>query len=619
MNSKVCGSVRRLHLVGACLVLAVILPSATAAAGIPFRGVVLDSSGRLLEQVDIFLFDEQVGNSPVAVRLTDGEGRFDLGGVLPGLYRLAAVKAGYRLYIGRVDTLFERSVQVILQPMPGEGETGSEIIPGNASWSLRLPRRSLLRETGAGGLAPRSGTAGNGNDPSVAGRRLLAGEFAHSFEARSLSGDDERLVDAYGLNTSLRTSGSITERARFSLEGRRRSMERIGGGEFGTGERAEMSAGLQVDAGVDDRIDVQAFFGSREPAVAGTGPPVLLWGYNVLWDRILDGASRMAVRMDYRDRSAGGATAALSDPVVGQRVVLGGEYETMVSRGHRVTTGLTANLSSGPLSLPGLDGWGVRIHSEDAWSVTPPFTLIYGMEYRHREGYQASDRLRPRIGAAWTGSAFALQLVTDYHMSATPGGLLGYRAELEIPLPAGFRFLGEVAGDPMAAGWPDTGSGLDGVLVRSYGDLAYERRSAALIRDAAAGRVALTWSDGDLNGLLGSAPDLEAPFLVWAEGTVSFENLELALWFPASGTELTLGVQETTSTEGEKEPVRDQRSHLYSIQFHQDLYRPERGAAWRLAVSLIAEDWSAAPGESEADLERIDRYSLLNAGVSVIF
>ncbi len=619
MNSKVYDSVRRLHLVAVCLVLAALLPSATPAAGVPFQGVVLDSSGRLLDQVEIFLFYEQVGSTPVAFRLSDGEGRFDLDGLLPGLYRLAAVKAGYRLYIGRVDTLFERSIRVILQPMPGEEEAGSEIIPGNASWSLRLPRRSLLRETGAGSLAPRPGTAGSGNQHSVAGGRLLAGEFAHSFEARLLSGDDERLVDAYGLNTSLRTAGSITERARFSLEGRRRSMERIGGGEFGTGERAEMNAGLQVDAGLDHRIDVHAFFGSRESAVAGTAPPVLLWGYNARWDRILDGASRMAVRMDYRDRSDEGAAAALSDPVVGQRVVLGGEYETMASRGHRVTTGLTADLSSGPPSLPGLDGWGVRVQSEDAWSVTPFFTLIYGMEYRHREGYQASDILRPRIGAAWTGSVFALQLVTDYHLSATPGGLLGYRAELEIPLPAGFRFLGEVAGDPMVAGWHDTGSGLDGVLARSYGDLAYERRSAALIRDAAAGRVALTWSDGDLNGLLGTAPDLEAPFLVWAEGAVRFENLELALWFPASGTELTLGVQETTSTEGEEEPVRDQRNHLYSIQLHQDLYRPERGAAWRLAVALIAEDRSASPGDSEADLEQINRYSLLNAGVSVIF
>jgi hypothetical protein len=619
MISRACGKVRRLYLVEVCLVLAVLLPSVTPAAGMPCSGVVRDTSGQFLEQVEIFLFEEQAGGPPVAVRITDREGGFDLGGILPGPYRLAAVKTGYRLYIGQVNTLFERSVRVILQPIPGEGEAGSEIIPGNASWSLRLPRRSLLRETGAVELLPRSGAVGAGTDPSVAGGLLLAGEFAQSFEARVFPGDDEKLVDAYGLNTSLRTTGAITERARFSLEGRRRSMDRTGSSDFGSSERAEVSAGLQLDAGVDDRIDVQAFFGSRESAVADSGPAVLLWGYNARWDRQLDGTSRMAVRMDYRDRSAADGTSALSDPVVGQRVVLGGEYETKAARDHRVTADITANLSRGPFSMPGLDGWDVRIRSGDAWSVTAPFTLIYGLEYRHREGYQASAILRPRIGAAWTGNAFALRVVTDYHQSWTPGGPLGYRAELEIPLPEGFLLTGEVARDPMAASLQEAGSGLDGLLVRSYGDLAYEGRSATLVRDGAASRVALTWSDGDLTGLLGTAPDLEAPLLLWAEGTVRFENLELALWFPATGTELTLGMVETTSTPGEEEPVQVRQSNLYSIQLHQDLYRPERGAAWRLAVALIAEDRTATPGESEAELERISRYSMLNAGVSVVF
>ncbi len=618
MISKGCCKICRLHLV-ACFVLAALLPSVTPAAGMPFCGVVRDTSGRLLEQVEIFLFEEQAGSAPVAVRITDREGGFDLGGFLPGPYRLAAVKAGYRLYIGRVDTLFERSIQIILQPMPGEGEAGSEIIPGNASWSLRLPRRSLLRETGAGGLLSRSGAAGTGTDPSVAGGLLLAGEFIHSVEARSVPGDDEKLVDAYGLNTSLRTTGSITERARFSLEGRRRSMDRTGGSDFGSGERVEVSAGLQLDAGVDDRIDIRTFFGSRESAAADAGPAVLLWGYNARWDRQLDGTSRMAVRMDYRDRSAADGTSALSDPVVGQRVVLGGEYETMAVRDHRVTADITADVSQGPFSMSGLDGWGVRIRSEDAWSVTAPFTLIYGLEYRHREGYQASEILRPRIGAAWAGNAFALRLVTDYHRSGTADGPLGYRAELELPLPKGFLLTGEVARDPMAASLQEAGSGLDGILVRSYGDLAYERRSAALVRDGAAGRVALTWSDGDLTGLLGTAPDLEAPLLLWAEGTVRFENLELALWFPTTGTELTLGMLETISTLGEEEPVQDRQNNLYSIQLHQDLYRPERGAAWRLVVALIAEDRITTPGETEAELERISRYSMLNAGVSVVF
>ena len=89
--------------------------------------------------------------------------------------------------------------------------------------------------------------------------------------------------------------------------------------------------------------------------------------------------------------------------------------------------------------------------------------------------------------------------------------------------------------------------------------------------------------------------------------------------FPSTGTELTLGVRETTSNQGERETVQDLQNSRYSIHLKQDLYRPSRGAAWRLAVALIAQNQTATSRSPEAAPEQYSRNSMLNAGVSVVF
>jgi hypothetical protein len=605
----------------ASLLLALALPSTLAAAGTSFGGIVRDSSGRLLEQVEIFLFDEPVGSPPLTERLSDEEGRFDLGELVPGAYRLAAVKEGYRLYLGRVDTLMQRSIQVILQPMPGKGEAGTEIVPGNASWSLRLPRRSLLRETGAEVLAPGRLDAEALEPRNTGAGRALSGEVAHTFEARSSPGADSRQVDAYGLHTSLNMTAIIDEHARLQIDGNRLSVDRATAGyDLATGTRTDVSAGLHLDAGADDRINIRTRFGGLETDLDGAGPKAVAWGYDARWDRQLDGASRFGLRMAYRDGSAGEADIGLSDPVAGRRAVAGGYFEALVAPGHQVRTAIEANQSRHPDTVYGPDTWNIRLQSEDAWAVTVPLTLVYGLEYRLRHGYQASGLFRPKIGAAWAGSAFALRGVLVGAMSpGSPDGAIGYEAEIEVPLPGGFRFLGAWTRDPNADQLPEGETGLQGDLVRSYGELVYGGRLVALVRDGASGRIALTWRDGDLYGLLGTVPDLESPLLVWDEETLRFENLDLALVFPSTGTELTVGVRETTMGPGEMESAGERQNNRYSIYLKQDLYRPARGASWRLAVALIAQDQAAGRRGPFAETEEVTRYSMLNAGVSVVF
>ena len=603
MISSGCGTVRRLIPAMACLLLASCPIPFAQAAGTPFDGVVSDTSGRLLEQVEIFLFNEPAGGAPVTRQLSDADGRFNLGEPLPGPYRLAAVKEGYRLYLGRVNTLMQNSIQVILQPMPEEGQGGTESLPGNASWSLRLPRRSLLRETEAEVLARRGAIASAASDRFTGLERVLSGEFTQSFEARVLPESDRSRVGAYGRNSSLNMTGFLSENARLEFFGQRRSVDRTVGG-LDAETTGELRTGLRYDAGPRDRLDFRTFFGGREPDPAGAVPAALAWGGSARWDRQLDGVSRLALRIGYRDGSAGEAMVALADPVAGRMAVLAGEYETLATPGHRIQVGVEANLSQGAAEVDGADGWNIRLRSEDAWALTPPLTLVYGLEYTQRYGYEEPAMLRPKVGAAWVGSAVALRWVAVGALVPGSGdGAVGYEGGLSIHLPGRLRLVGEVTRDPFADRLPEEGSILPGALVRSYGALAYGGRSVALVRDGDSGRISLTWSNGDISGLLGTAPDLASPVLSWAEGTLRFENLDLDLVFPATGTELTVGVQETDS---------GGPNSRYSVHVRQDLYRPARGAAFRLAVAVVAH-------EQTTGRESFSRYSMLNAGVSVVF
>jgi hypothetical protein len=73
---------------------------------------------------------------------------------------------------------------------------------------------------------------------------------------------------------------------------------------------------------------------------------------------------------------------------------------------------------------------------------------------------------------------------------------------------------------------------------------------------------------------------------------------------------LKVAVRETTRAADETGPAGERQNSRYSIYLEQDLYRPARGASWRLAVALIAQDQAT---------EEFSRYSMLNAGVSVAF
>ena len=80
------------------------------------------------------------------ITTTDAGGRFVIGSITPGVYRVTAIKTGYIAAIDGVNTLLRATIDLVLRPMPQPGQPGSESVLEDMSWALRVPKRSIMRE-----------------------------------------------------------------------------------------------------------------------------------------------------------------------------------------------------------------------------------------------------------------------------------------------------------------------------------------------------------------------------------------------------------------------------------------------------------------------------------------
>ncbi len=132
-----------------CGALALAAPVAGLAAetGRAFGGVTLDASGSALSGVEIRVLPltRGAGALPVMRALSDAEGRFALGALAPGAYRLVAVKGGYAVLVGQIDTVVQKTVELVLRPAAGAAPGAN---PADGSWTLRLPNRDVLEDAG---------------------------------------------------------------------------------------------------------------------------------------------------------------------------------------------------------------------------------------------------------------------------------------------------------------------------------------------------------------------------------------------------------------------------------------------------------------------------------------
>lgn len=155
-------------------------PAAAPGVATMLSGFVRDEVGGALEGVEILVLSpEGRGDGALLRAVTDAGGRFLLGSIPPGVYRVAAIKSGYVATFGRVNTVLRSSVDLVLRPVPKNGETGSEKVLDDLSWTLRVPPQSILRELDESAIVASSGGSSGARTFAARVQDSVRGEVDH--------------------------------------------------------------------------------------------------------------------------------------------------------------------------------------------------------------------------------------------------------------------------------------------------------------------------------------------------------------------------------------------------------------------------------------------------------
>jgi len=646
----------------ASLVLVSIGPP-TSAAEPGFAGAVKDSAGAFLAGVEILLIAPSTSSDPlhpVATVRSDAEGRFLIASLEKGAYQIAAVKRGYRTYIGQVNTRIDQWIQLVMYPQARLEEAGFPA-PDDDAWSLRLPRRNILRETEAVlpefelVAAPRPGLS----DLPVS---LKVDQlFKVATDLRRAPRDDSVVQ---GIETRLNVAVPLGTRGSASAQG---SRERLKNSRFFDGsaptvrDRDRLSARFSYDPSIDTRIQVEAEYagGSVRWAAEDALAPALdhdleSWRGAFGFEQQLGARTHLLLALDY-------AHADLSVPVGQAAQVSGlassstnrgftgsGSLARIGERGRRLeldfdvghldlsAAGLYATSDREMLRFSGLPGWSGGFRARETWDLAQRFSLIYGLGYRHVVRDADASLWTPHLGGQLKFEPLQLEWIATYYGSddwdanLRPGAVrrshrtLGYEALIQIPLARNLVLSGAVESRPMTADRrqggdlvPIGGPGYvtDGNAALARNRVTLKRETPTLMLFAEVSRTAVV---GSVAAML--AYDL--PFQEIADRDLDYNSGRLGLRFVPQGTLVTLDLREVRESR-KAMPDADSAQRQFEVTLVQDLLQRDDLGHWRFLMRLSMADWTSGdPGDLRqiASADRLDATDgRLSAGLSLEF
>ena len=636
-------------------------------------GVTRDPTGQAIAGVEILVLSDAKVGSAVQQAISNAEGRFLVGSLEPGIYRVAAVKSGYIAALGRVNTLLRSSVDLVLRPAPKPGEPGAEQVSQDLSWTLRLPPRSILREVGAVAVLDEHQSGGV---RSFADRMqdAVRGQVDHVVAMGSWRpGGDGPASPLEGTETRMRLAGSLGERGAIQVRGRRGSFESTSRPASGGVSRdaSDVDVDVSYDTSDDANLAMSAFY-SRGDLTVGDGPVgskpdarqgQRSWGYDASWKKQVDPSSRVALQVGFHDASLDvtdvpgpewyGARDA-SNRAIGAE----GSYESAAVDGHLILLGVRAQRlmlsapevrlgrSMGSFPLDGADGWSVLVDAGDQWSVASRWAVTYGVAVRQDFQGAMPTTLTPRFGGAWSASRLKARAEISYLASTTLTGpetssaeeisgasgssRIGYDVRLETPISPEVSLVGSASYVPLQADrWTSGGTagGVDGMFYTN-GHASDRNAAIALERNAASASVTVRVEHGHAQGALAPALDTELPIVVLADRSVVYNAARFGTHSTRTGTSLGLeyrALRDEATTSGETLPFGTLRT--LEMEFGQDLVRLWGGrASCRLLIAArtalnAAPAGAAAPAGGGGDEAR--RFAALqkrvSAGVSLSF
>lgn len=630
-------------------------------------GTVRDTLGNVLAGVEI-LFVRMPSDTftPTAVTHTDGEGRFRIAKLIPGRYRVAALKQGYGTFVGQIDTLARESFDLVLRPAAKLEEAS---LPGDASWALRLPRRGMLHETEAALEAA-------GDDASSATLdEALTVELSQFFSMSS------GVVESHPADTEIQPSetrmmlaSAIGERGNISVEGRRERLGTTSSNDLqdSTASLSDDSVNLDLsyDTSPGAQLAVTAFFNQTgyELSAGPLEAPAALeqqqqtWGYDASWSKQIDAARRFVVALAYQDTSLVNPAreevpvptlpADLGHTVSNRAVGAHGSYESVVSERHDVQLALRTQLLNWPSTAPTTvwlrpdagdrSNWTVQADAQDTWVLSAPFSLVYGLGFKQAWMARETALVVPRLGGSLAVGGWHLRALVAYHsvtgseepVATTgfaplrPTQSLGYEGEVEMPVARGVRLRGGVSFSPFQLDHVGYFRGADvhaeHPLYLTDGNSAVHEYRLALVEERGNSRTYLELSDGHAEGSVAPLLPFAGPPAVRPGRQLRYQNGRFGVRVPTWGTDLRVEYRRVQAgrTLWRREFV-DSIQESVELRIRQNVAERQIPGDWHVLMAVRVgtvrssdlESWSPEGGADSVDaLNR--RFS---AGVSVLF
>ncbi len=593
-------------------------PAAAAPRAVaPLSGLVSDVAGVALEGVEVLVFASQGGSDGALLRaVSDAGGRFLLGAIPAGVYRVVAVKSGYMANLARINTVLRSSVDLVLRPVPKNGEPAAERVLDDLSWALRVPPRSILREQDDSVVVASSGGSGGARAFAARVQESVRGEVDHMVALGSWrSGTSGPSSSLLGNETRMRVGGSFGERGAIEVRGRRGNLDasspRSSPGSLSRGA-SDLGFDLSYDTAADENLAMRAFYSSGNLEVTDSGGVALgvtrqaqrSWGYDAEWRKQVDAFSRVAVRVGFHDanldlgRGAADGLIPERDDAASRAIGASGSYENLVGDGHIVHVGVRAQRLSlsdpgarlghapGNFPLDGASGWSLLIDSGDRWSVSGPFAVTYGLAVNQRFDGEHTTTMAPRVGGSW--SAGRMEATAELSYLARVGNALGptgvsssggpspygYAAELKAHLDPSLTLRGSTTYVPSRAtvsgGWEIRQDAE--VLYVSDGFVSDRIVSLELERVAASATVSFRVSRGRVEGVQAPALD-DIPVVLLADRELGYDAARFVVGAPRAGSMVALeyrSVEERAGSLGVDAPAA---VRTVALDFAQDLVR----------------------------------------------
>ena len=318
-------------------------------------GSVKDDAGRVLEGVEILILAPEGGGDGALLRaVSDAGGRFVVGAVNPGVYRVAAIKSGYAAALGRVNT----DAALVGGSGPPTDSQGRPARSRRESWTIFRGRCAFLRRASfarwTSARAPRIPRHGRRRGAFAARiEDSVRGEVDHMVAVGSwrpgASGPSSSLE---GNETRMRFGRHLGERGAIQVRGRRGSLD-SSSPPSAPGASAAGASDVDLDLSYDTERrrepgDASVLFGRRSRADRSTGrrrrcarrQGQRSWGYDAKWRKQVDAvvARRPSSRIPRRESRSRSGTRSAGIPPKGTRPTgrsaREGSYENLVGDGH---------------------------------------------------------------------------------------------------------------------------------------------------------------------------------------------------------------------------------------------------------------------------------------------